>query len=466
MDTDASSGKMKKQGVLIVDDESGSRRGLAELVASWGYAAETAADGAEALEKVASFRPQVIIADLVMPRMDGLELLRALSGSLGYLSFVMLTAKGTIASAVEAMKQGAFDYLTKPVDTGRLKAVLERATGRSVILAELERYQSALESTGRFGQMVGKSAPMRRLYDQLMQAGPSSASVLLVGESGTGKELVARTLHELSPRNKGPFVPINCSAIPEALLESEIFGHEKGAFTGAEGRREGCFELAHNGTLFLDEVVEMAPATQVKLLRVLEERAFRRVGGKDEIQVDVRVLAATNRNPETALKEGKLREDLYYRLNVFRLYLPPLRERLDDVPLLADYFIKEFGELNGKPLSGAESRAIRALATYHWPGNVRELRNVIERAVIVASDQQIGLEELPPFVTRGPKTETTASDSSDELALRVGTTVEQAERNLILKTLEATGHNKTRAAEILGISLKTLHNKLKKYRQP
>jgi DNA-binding NtrC family response regulator len=457
---------MGKQGVLIVDDESGSRRGLAELVASWGYAAETAADGAEALEKVASFRPQVVIADLVMPRMDGMELLRALSGSLGYLSFVMLTAKGTIASAVEAMKQGAFDYLTKPVDTGQLKAVLERATGRSVILAELERYQNNVESTGRFGKMVGKSTPMRRLYQQLMQAGPSSASVLLVGESGTGKELVARTLHELSPRNKGPFVAINCSAIPESLLESEIFGHEKGTFTGAEGRREGCFELADTGTLFLDEVVEMAPATQVKLLRVLEERAFRRLGGKEEIQVDVRVLAATNRNPEIALKEGKLREDLYYRLNVFRLYLPPLRERLDDVPLLVEHFIREFGELNGKPLTGAESRAMRALATYHWPGNVRELRNVIERAVIVASDQQIGLDELPPFVTRGPKAEAAASEPADELALRVGTTVEQAERNLILKTLEATGHNKTRAAEILGISLKTLHNKLKKYRQP
>jgi len=455
---------MQKQNVLIVDDESGSRRGLAELVASWGYTAETAADGAEALEKVANFRPQVVIADLVMPRMNGMELLRALSESLGYLSFVMLTAKGTIASAVEAMKQGAFDYLTKPVDTGQLKAVLERATGRPAVLEEVERYKSEVESTGRFGKMVGKSAPMCRLYQQLIQAGPSSASVLLVGESGTGKELVARMLHELSPRNKAPFVAINCSAIPESLLESEIFGHEKGAFTGAEGRREGCFELANTGTLFLDEVVEMAPATQVKLLRVLEERAFRRLGGHGEIRVDVRVLAATNRNPETALKEGKLREDLYYRLNVFRLFLPPLRERLDDVPLLVEHFIREFSEANGKPLLGAEPRAMQALATYHWPGNVRELRNVIERAVIVASDKRIGLDELPPFVTRGRRTED-VSEPSDELALRVGTTVEQAERNLILKTLEATGHNKTRAADILGISLKTLHNKLKKYRE-
>jgi len=456
---------MEKLNVLIVDDESGSRRGLAELVASWGYTAETAGDGAEALEKVASFRPEVVIADLVMPRMDGMELLRALSGSLSYLSFVMLTAKGTIASAVEAMKQGAFDYLTKPVDTGQLKAVLARATGRSAVLAEVERYKSEVESTGRFGKMVGKSAPMCRLYEQLIQAGPSSASVLLVGESGTGKELVARTLHELSPRNKAPFVPINCAAIPESLLESEIFGHEKGAFTGAEGRREGCFELANTGTLFLDEVVEMAPATQVKLLRVLEERAFRRLGGQGEIQVDVRVLAATNRNPESALKEGKLREDLYYRLNVFRLFLPPLRERLDDVPQLVEHFVREFSEANGKPLVGVEPRAMQALATYHWPGNVRELRNVIERAVIVASDKRIRLDELPPFVTRGRRTEESSSASSDELALRVGTTVEQAERNLILKTLEATGHNKTRAADILGISLKTLHNKLKKYRE-
>jgi DNA-binding NtrC family response regulator len=454
-----------KQGVLIVDDESGSRRGLAELVASWGYAAETAADGAEALEKVASFRPQVVIADLVMPRMDGMELLGALSGSLGYLAFVMLTAKGTIASAVEAMKQGAFDYLTKPVDTGQLKAVLEKATGRSVIFAELERYQNELETSGRFGQMVGQSAPMRQLYQQLVQAGPSAASVLIVGESGTGKELVAHTLHELSPRHKGPFVPINCAAIPESLLESEIFGHEKGAFTGAEGRREGCFELADHGTLFLDEVAEMAPATQVKLLRVLEERAFRRLGGHEEIQVDVRVLAATNRDPEEALKEGKLREDLYYRLNVFSMELPTLRERLDDLPLLVDHFIREFGEANGKPLAGAEPRALRALSQYHWPGNVRELRNVIERAVIVTSSELIGLDELPSFVTQGRTAGAVSSEASDELALPVGITVEQAERHLILKTLETTGQNKTRAAEILGISLKTLHNKLKKYRE-
>jgi DNA-binding NtrC family response regulator len=457
---------MSEQRVLIIDDETGSRRGLSELVASWGYETEAAADGAEGLEKIASFRPQVVLADLVMPRMDGMELLRALSGSLGHMAFVMLTAKGNIASAVEAMKQGAFDYLAKPVDTRQLQALLDRATSRSSLFEELERCESSLEETGRFGAMVGKSAPMRRLYQMLKQAGPSSASVLIVGESGTGKELVARTLHDVSPRAKGPFSAINCAAIPESLLESEIFGHERGAFTGAEGRRQGCFELANMGTLFLDEVAEMASVTQVKLLRVLEERSFRRVGGHEEIQVDVRVLAATNRDPETSLRDGKLRQDLFYRLNVFTLELPLLCERADDIPLLADHFIREFAKANGKSTAGVSPSALQALMAYQWPGNVRELRNVVERAVILCSRPLIGLEELPNTVTHPSQPITGTTSPFGEVTIPVGTTVEQAERGLIFKTLEATSQNKTRAAEILGISLKTLHNKLKKYRKP
>ena len=455
---------MNKQRVLIVDDETGSRRGLSELVASWGYEAEAAADGAEGLEKVASFRPQVVLADLVMPRMDGMELLRALSGSLGHTAFVMLTAKGSIASAVEAMKQGAFDYLAKPVDTRQLQALLEKATARSISWEELERYEDDLERVGRFGRLVGKSAPMRRLYQMMKQAGPSSASVLIVGESGTGKELVARTLHDVSPRVKGPFSAINCAAIPESLLESEIFGHEKGAYTGADDRRRGCFELADHGTLFLDEVAEMAATTQVKLLRVLEERSFRRLGGHDEIHVDVRVLAATNRDPETSLKDGKLRQDLYYRLNVFTLELPPLRERIDDIPSLVEHFVSEFAKANNKSVEGADRKALNVLADFHWPGNVRELRNVIERAVIICPRPLIGVEDLPPSIV-SPSRSSVASGSSSDVSIPVGTTVERAERDLILKTLESTGHNKTRAAEILGISLKTLHNKLKKYKK-
>jgi DNA-binding NtrC family response regulator len=313
--------------------------------------------------------------------------------------------------------------------------------------------------------MVGKSAPMRRLYQMMKQAGPSSASVLIVGESGTGKELVARTLHDVSPRVKGPFSAINCAAIPESLLESEIFGHERGAFTGAEERRRGCFELASMGTLFLDEVAEMAASTQVKLLRVLEERSFRRLGGQEEIQVDVRVLAATNRDPEASLKDGKLREDLFYRLNVFTMELPPLRERTDDIPLLVDHFVREFAKANGKSTAGVTPDALQALAAYHWPGNVRELRNAVERAVILCSRPLIGPEELPASVTHPSQPVAAAASPYGEVIIPVGTTVEQAERDLIMKTLEATGQNKTRAAEILGISLKTLHNKLKKYRQ-
>ena len=447
--------------VLIVDDEAGSRQGLSELVGSWGFSTDVAADGAEGLSKAKEFRPHVVIADLVMPRMDGLGLLSGLEQDLDHLAVVMLTAKGSIAIAVEAMKKGAFDFLTKPVDTEQLRQVLDRALERSSAFERAERYRKNLRETGAFGRMVGSSPAMVKLHDLLAKIGPSAASVLIVGESGTGKELVARTLHELSPRQKARFVAVNCAAIPETLLESEIFGHERGAFTGAEGRRQGLFELAGGGTLFLDEVAEMAPATQAKLLRVLEERSFRRLGGSEEIHVDVRVLAATNHDPVKALEEGKLREDLYYRLNVFTLELPPLRERKEDISLLVAAFIREVNERNQRSVVGIEDDAREALRSYHWPGNLRELRNVIERSVIVAKGSRIRKEDLPTPVL-SPQ-----ARSKPEAAVEfpVGTTVDEAERSLILKTLDATGQNKTKAAEILGISLKTLHNKLKKYRK-
>jgi DNA-binding NtrC family response regulator len=447
--------------VLIVDDEAGSRQGLSELVGSWGFSTDVAADGAEGLAKARQFHPQVIIADLVMPRMDGLGMLSGLEEDLDRLAVVMLTAKGSIATAVEAMKKGAFDYLTKPVDTQHLRQVLDRALARSSAFALAERYRKNLRETGAFGRMVGSSPAMVKLHDLMSKIGPSAASVLIVGESGTGKELVARTLHELSPRAKARFVGVNCAAIPETLLESEIFGHERGAFTGAEGRRQGLFELATGGTLFLDEVAEMAPATQAKLLRVLEERCFRRLGGADEIQVDVRVLAATNRDPTKALEDGKLREDLYYRLNVFTLELPPLRDRKEDIAPLVASFIRDVNERNQRNVAGIEDDALEAIRSYHWPGNLRELRNVIERSVIVAKGGRIRKEDLPASVL-SHKPRTAAEPGS---GFPVGTTVDEAEKNLILKTLDATGQNKTRAAEILGISLKTLHNKLKKYRK-
>src|SRR3989442_1297946 len=326
--------KAVAERVLIVEDDTAARVGLEQLVKSWGFVAESAADGEEALEKVTSFRPAIVISDLVMPRMDGLALLRALQQQGADVTTLLLTAQGTVETAVEAMKEGAYDYLTKPIDIQRLKILLDKIVERLETVREVKSLRRQLREHGTFGSLIGSSPEMRKLYQIIEQAAPTSASVLITGESGTGKELVAQTIHHLSPRASFPFVGINCAAIPETLLESEIFGHEKGAFTGAADRRQGCFELADRGTLFLDEIGEMTPSTQVKLLRVLQERRFRRLGGRNEQSVDVRVIAATNIDPLEAVQKAKLREDLYYRLNVFALRLPALRERRDDLALL------------------------------------------------------------------------------------------------------------------------------------
>ena len=444
--------------VLIVEDEPSTRIGLTELVRTWGFTAESAADGEDALTSVTSFRPSIIITDLVMPRMGGLELLKALKSDDAECTVVLLTAQGSVESAVEAIKEGAYDYLTKPIEPQRLKILLDKIVERQDTLREVKVLRRQLREQGSFGSMIGSSPSMRKVYQIVEQAAPTSASVLIWGESGTGKELVAKMIHQLSPRAHQPFVPINCAAIPETLLESEIFGHEKGSFTGATDRREGCFELADRGTLFLDEIAEMTPATQVKLLRVLQERTFRRLGGRHEQTVDVRVLAATNVVPIEAVKSGKLREDLFYRLHVFAIELPTLRQRKDDLPLLIQSFLAEFNTRNNKNVSALVPGAMRILEQYNWPGNVRELRNVIERAVILSSGQFIEEKHLPPLVTSAPEV------AKPTLSLTPGTTVEEAERRLILMTLEHTRDNKTRAAEILGISLKTLHNKLNKLR--
>ncbi len=445
--------------VLIVEDDAAARVGLEQLVKSWGFVAESACDGEEALEKVTSFRPAIVITDLVMPRMDGLELLRALQQQGADATTLLLTAQGTVETAVEAMKEGAYDYLTKPVDLQRLKILLDKIVERLETLREVKALRRQLREHGTFGTMIGNAPEMRKIYQVVEQASPTGASVLITGESGTGKELVAQTIHQLSPRATFPFVAINCAAIPETLLESEIFGHEKGAFTGASDRRQGCFELADRGTLFLDEIGEMTPATQVKLLRVLQERTFRRLGGRGEQSVDVRVIAATNVEPLEAVAKGKLREDLFYRLNVFSFRLPPLRERKEDLPLLIQSFINEFNTRNQKSIAGVDHQAMRLLEQYAWPGNVRELRNVIERATILAPGPFIEVKHLPPVLGDEP-----ATQHQPQVALGPGTTVEEAERRLILMTLEHTRDNKTRAAEILGISLKTLHNKLNKLR--
>ncbi len=445
--------------ILVVDDEAASRRGLRALLAREGDRVEEAADGAEALEKARTFRPAVVIADLVMPRMDGLALLAALQDDLPFAAVILLTGQGTIETAVQAMKAGAYDYLTKPVDLTRLTLVLGKALERAGIAREVALLRRQVGG-GEGPALLGRSAAMKEVQRQMELAAASTAPVLISGESGTGKELVARNLHALSPRARAPFVGVNCAAIPETLLESEIFGHEKGAFTGASERRLGCFEMADGGTLLLDEVGEMHPAVQAKFLRVLEEGAFRRLGGKVEIRVDVRVVAATNKDPAVAIQDGALRQDLFYRLNVFPIALPPLRERPEDIPLLAEAFLQASAAKNGRDVKGFAPEALGPLQQYAWPGNVRELRNAIERAVILCRGETIGPAHLPEGIRR-PQA---APESAPALTVSIGTTVDEAERALILQTLDYAGHNKTRAAEILGISLKTLHNKLNRYR--
>ncbi|WP_396623425.1 sigma-54-dependent transcriptional regulator [Luteitalea sp.] len=442
--------------VLVVEDDRAARIGLTELIRAWGYVAEDASDGEEALQKITTFRPGIVLTDLVMPRLDGLGLLRALQDQLTDLCVIILTAQGTVETAVEAIRDGAYDYLTKPVDPHRLQILLAKAVERQETRREVRVLRRQLRDKGSFGRIIGNTPTIRKLYRTIEQAAPTGASVLVWGESGTGKELVAQTIHQLSERIHQPYIAINCAAIPETLLESEIFGHEKGAFTGAVERRLGCFELAHRGTLFLDEIAEMVPVTQVKLLRVLQERTFRRLGGRTEQNVDVRIIAATNVNPLDAVQRGKLREDLYYRLNVFSIELPPLRQRREDIPLLVQSFIGEFSGRNGRHVKAVSQDAMAMLERYHWPGNIRELRNVIERATILSPGEFIEPAQLPPELSM-PQA---AAAEQHRITLAAGTTVDEAEMRLIEITLAHTGFNKTRAAELLGISLKTLHNKL------
>jgi DNA-binding NtrC family response regulator len=452
---------MNQEKVLIVEDEENERTGLAELVSAWGYKAETAKDGAEGLEKVSNWAPSIVVTDLKMPRMGGLELLEKLSNEAQTMAVVVVTAQGTIESAVQAMRMGAYDYITKPIDTDRLRTILQNASALLGTRAELEATRRKLRDTGSLGSLVGSSKKMQEIFRLIEMVAPSTASVLITGASGTGKELVARTVHELSPRRGKPFIPINCAAIPETLIESEIFGHEKGAFTGALERRTGCFELAEGGTLLLDEIGEMPVATQAKLLRVLEDRKLRRLGSKVETIVDVRVLAATNKVPEEAVAQGQLRNDLYYRLNVFNIHMPLLREHKEDIPELVRALMGEMNAKHGRKVAAVSEAVLNLFQNYSWPGNVRELRNTLERAVIVCDGPVVETKHLPPGF--GQAIYRAATDDSNAVRLGVGTTVEEAEKLLILKTLEATSNNKTRAAEILGISLKTLHNKLKEY---
>jgi DNA-binding NtrC family response regulator len=452
---------MIQEKVLIVEDEENERTGLAELVSAWGYRAETARDGMEGLEKVGSWSPAIVITDVKMPRMDGIELLSRIAEQPQTVAVIVVTAQGSAETGFEAGKLGAYSYIQKPIDPQRLRNLLDMAAAHRATALELEVTRRKLRDIGVLGSLVGPSKKMQEIFHLVEMVAPSTASVLITGESGTGKELVARTIHNLSPRKSKPFVAINCSAIPETLIESEIFGHEKGAFTGALERRAGCFELAEEGTLLLDEIGEMPIGTQAKLLRVLEDKKLRRLGSKMETNVDVRVLAATNKVPEDAVSRGELRTDLYYRLNVFNIHMPPLREHKDDMPELVEALLSEMNNKHGRNVASITDAVMGMFQAYNWPGNVRELRNTLERAIIVCDGSAIESRHLPPGF--GQMIPRTAISEANTVRLGVGTTVGEAERLLILKTLESTNNNKTRAAEILGISLKTLHNKLKEY---
>jgi DNA-binding NtrC family response regulator len=469
--------------VLVAEDHPRTRLAWAELITSWGFKVEAAEDGLRAIELIASFEPHILLLDLKLPGKDGLGVLSEIRLRGLPITTIVISGEGEIPDAVQAIKLGAYDYLRKPVDPPRLRQTLNNLSEHLTVSEENQRLRLRLMGVGELGPIIGQSQAMRRVMALVEQAAPSSASVIIQGDSGTGKEIVARTIHESSPRRSGPYVAINCAALPEGLLESELFGHERGAFTGADQRRAGCFELANGGTLLLDEITEMKPELQAKLLRVIEDRKLRRVGGSSDIALNVRVLAATNRDLGDAILKGRLREDLYYRLNVFTIVLPRLTERLEDLPALVDHFVRDFARANSKQISGVDNACLEALKARAWPGNARELRNVIERAVIVSTGPLITVADLPTegalampaaqnaTTPRAPETPSSADSEQSALAaastpaqgLPVGQPLREVERQLILKTLEMAGGNRVRAAEILGISPKTLYNKLGRY---
>lgn len=444
---------MKKPVVLIVDDEKNSREGLARALQR-NYEIRLADNGQRALDILAVEPVDVMLSDVRMPGVDGLTLLQRAIARPDAPVCIMLTAYGSIELAVEAMRRGAYDFMTKPINLDRLDLVLKRALDARAMETENRALREQLNTRFGLEEIIGQSPAMQEVFDTIRQVAPSRATVLIQGESGTGKELVARALHQLSPRNKGPFIAVHCAALSATLLESELFGHEKGAFTGATERRRGRFELADGGTLFLDEIGEIDAALQVKILRVLEERRFERVGGSETIDVDVRLVVATNRNLKQMVAEGTFREDLFFRLDVVTLQLPPLRERTGDLPLLAQHYISTLAQENGKKLDGITPDALQALSAYDWPGNVRELRNMIERMVVLSRGDRLTLRDVPPHL-RGDTPAT---------PLRGGAlSLEANEKQMIVRALKTNDGNVTRAAADLGISRRTLHRKLNEY---
>lgn len=454
--------------VLVVDDEQRERQRLAEIIADLGYVCETAADGEAALEKLTAAPFDVIISDLMMPRMDGFELLRTLFDRGDLTPAIVLTGAGSIDQAISIVHDlRAFWFLEKPASPAVLATLLERAIQHKSLVKETERLHRQLSQRGYLADLVGTSQPMREVFSLIQQIAPSSASVLITGESGTGKELVASAIHKLSPRASRPFVAVNCAALPETLIESELFGHEKGAFTGAVGRRAGCFEQAHQGTLFLDEIGEMPLAMQPRLLRALQEAKIRRLGGTSEISVDVRILAATNKSLSELIYQKLFREDLFYRLNVFQIELPPLRNRKDDILPLAEAILRDLNRKHDYRVTDIHPAALERLHDYSWPGNVRELRNVLERSMIVAREGTL----LPAHLTRtfgigappAAAIEAPQQTSANSICMEAGRPLSEVEKAYIQLTLKTTGNNKKRAAQILGVSLRTLHSRVTEF---
>ena len=443
--------------ILVVDDDSYVRESTEEILRRKGYQVDTSANGKDALVLLDEADFDLILSDIKMPEMDGIELLAAAKGKYPDIHVIMMTAFGSVDNAVEAMRKGAYDYIQKgSADPTEIELVVERALKYQDSQRENKRLRSELQDKYSFNNMIGKAHNMEQVFDLIDTVADSRATVLVTGESGTGKELVARALHYNSSRRSAPFIRLNCAALPKDLMESELFGHEKGAFTGAIKQTRGRFEMADGGTLLLDEISEIDPALQAKLLRVLQEREFERIGSTQTIKVDVRIVATTNRDLQKEVEAGNFREDLYYRLNVIEMGLPPLRERKEDIPALVQNFVAKYNEENGKRVTGVADETLDALLAYDWPGNIRELENYTERAVVVARGEALAPDYYPPRLTSGPP-------GRDDGGIHVGMTVHEMERRLIMKTLESCQGNRTEAAGMLGISTRTLRNKLHEY---